>query len=552
MIERKLMPFQENGINKAAEMLKSIDRLLMVSPGGSGKGVIIANICHRFVSKNRKCCIFVHSHLLLEQVRVHLIEWFGILSQKIDADTINIDNNNLVYVCMVQTYDRRSSSESFRKFFSNCGLLLVDEVHRGDFNKIYDHFPCKQIGFTATPVHTKKNPPLNEHWQNILIIATQTDMIELNSQFPERGVVPNLCFSPKNIDRSQLAIKGGEFDEDKMGDIFRQNKPLQATVDNYLRLAFNKKTICFNSNRKHSLDQHEVFLSHGLNSRHLDSKKSEKYGTDRYRKDTLEWFKNTPDAILNNIGILTTGYDEKSVENVIINKSVISLSLWIQMVVRGSRPFKYPDGTYKTHFTTLDMGNNAPADGGNLGDCNENQEWEYMFRNPKMPKPGIGAFKSCPDCGSLNYISARICGGMTINPLSDEVENCDFLFPITEKENDSVPVELVLASKTIDVRKTIEFFPTRHVFFLFNETINQICNIAKKNNITNSIDDVLFLYLYDIAKVKCAEIYKLMDKSKFPNFYEEVKNTLYNSLQKFGFEMDVEIKKPDLEKSGEL
>jgi hypothetical protein len=209
------------------------------------------------------------------------------------------------------------------------------------------------------------------------------------------------------------------------------------------------------------------------------------------------------------------------------------------MVVRGSRPYRYKDGSYKTHFTTLDMGNNAPADGGNLGDCNLNQDWEYIFRNPKMPRPGIGAFKSCPNCGSLNYISARICAGMIIHPISDEIENCDFLFPVTEKENDSVSVELVLASKIIDVRKTIEYFPNRHVFFLYNETINQICNLAKKSGSGIYVDEILFSYLYSMAKVKCAEVYKLMDKRKFPNFYDEVKNTLCNKLQEYGFVLNV-------------
>ncbi|WP_091608823.1 DEAD/DEAH box helicase [Maribacter dokdonensis] len=55
------------------------------------------------------------------------------------------------------------------------------------------------------------------------------------------------------------------------------------------------------------------------------------------RASVLRWFKNTPGAILSNVGILTTGFDEPTVETVILYRATTSVSLYLQMVGRGSR-----------------------------------------------------------------------------------------------------------------------------------------------------------------------------------------------------------------------
>jgi superfamily II DNA or RNA helicase len=50
--------------------------------------------------------------------------------------------------------------------------------------------------------------------------------------------------------------------------------------------------------------------------RHLDNTSSTEE-----RKDILQWFKKTPDAILTSVGILTTGFDEPTVDTIILNRA---------------------------------------------------------------------------------------------------------------------------------------------------------------------------------------------------------------------------------------
>jgi superfamily II DNA or RNA helicase len=89
-------------------------------------------------------------------------------------------------------------------------------------------------------------------------------------------------------------------------------------------------------------------LLEGYPIRHLDNTSNTEE-----RKDILHWFKH-PDAILTSVGILTTGFDEPTVDTIILNRATKSLTLYYQMIGRGSR--KLPN---KDQFTVIDLGNNA-------------------------------------------------------------------------------------------------------------------------------------------------------------------------------------------------
>ena len=91
------------------------------------------------------------------------------------------------------------------------------------------------------------------------------------------------------------------------------------------------------------------------------------------RKDILEWFKHTPDAILTSVGILTTGFDEPTVETIILNRATRSLTLYFQMIGRGSRVL--PN---KNEFNVVDLGNNAAR----FGMWNAPIDWQEIFHFP--------------------------------------------------------------------------------------------------------------------------------------------------------------------------
>ena len=103
----------------------------------------------------------------------------------------------------------------------------------------------------------------------------------------------------------------------------------------YEELAKGKKTLIFNNGIYTSKEVYYTFKKAGYNVKHLDNTASK-----QERKDILKWFKNTPDAVLTSVSILTTGFDEPTVESIILNRATRSLTLYFQMIGRGSRIFK--------------------------------------------------------------------------------------------------------------------------------------------------------------------------------------------------------------------
>ena len=98
------------------------------------------------------------------------------------------------------------------------------------------------------------------------------------------------------------------------------------------------------------------------------------------RADILEWFQKTPDAVLSSVSILTTGFDEPTVETIILNRATKSLTLYHQMIGRGSRILKN-----KKKFTVIDLGNNARRFG--LWDAMIN--WHDIFKSPQSYIDGL-------------------------------------------------------------------------------------------------------------------------------------------------------------------
>ena len=68
----------------------------------------------------------------------------------------------------------------------------------------------------------------------------------------------------------------------------------------------------FNNGIKTSQQVYLTFKEAGFEIRHLDNKNSAKE-----RKEILQWFKETPDAILTSVSILTTGFDEPTIDTII-------------------------------------------------------------------------------------------------------------------------------------------------------------------------------------------------------------------------------------------
>ncbi len=143
----------------------------------------------------------------------------------------------------------------------------------------------------------------------------------------------------------------------------------------YREKSAGKKTLIFNNGIATSQYVYATFQDAGYDIRHLDHTH-----TAGERREILDWFRNKPDAILTSVSILTTGFDEPTVESIILNRATKSLTLYFQMIGRGSRFL--PN---KKEFTVIDLGNNLSR----FGLWDSAVDWRGIFQNPELYLAGI-------------------------------------------------------------------------------------------------------------------------------------------------------------------
>lgn len=297
--------------------------------------ITFAALIARYLEKFPKSIVVcVHREELLDQTRKTLYNGFGIDSEAIKAGRKHIPQSR-VYVAMVETINNMLKNRPI--WAAHIGCLVVDEVHIANFNKLYDYFDKSLIiGFTATPIAASKKDPLKNYYDQIVVGPQIEELIDMGS------LCENITYGIKGIDTKKFGVKRGEFDNEVMGSEFSKSKNVQNCVDKYLEKGEGKKAIVFNCNVVHSKLVTQAFVDAGLNAKHLDG--SEPKET---RKKIFEWFSNEDDAILNNIAVATTGFDEPSIRNVVVNRSTMSLPLFLQMCVDMETEILTNDGFKK-------------------------------------------------------------------------------------------------------------------------------------------------------------------------------------------------------------
>ncbi len=517
-MELKLDLYQEKLIKDILLSLERKKNILVQLSTGGGKTVIFSHITNEYIKKTYKSVlILVHRKELLKQTESTMWKWHRKVVEKITSDKKNVEKSR-IYVAMINTLENRIKKSNVMLLMKNVDLVIIDEAHISNFKKIFPKFETsKIIGFTATPIAATKKDPLKNYYEDIIVGTKISNLIELNKKNNNRGLVQNITYSLSKIDRNTLRVKGDDFDEEYMASVFSNPMQITNTINAYLKYASNnhQKAICFNSNIKHSKLVTEAMINAGLNARHLDANDN-----DDYRNECFKWLKNTPNAILCNAQIATTGFDEPSIETVIVNSATKSLTNWLQKCGRGARPHQKTNGTIKENFLILDLGGNALEH----GDWCEDRDWKNIFLNPDKPQSKKTPYKVCPECNCINATASKVCIG------------CHFEFSITSMKEDNFTRELTLITNGVDVTKIVKLFNNKNEYHSFLDIIKYVADYAKNVKKYKEISDIVLNELMEIAKDTIKEwIYK-HTKEDTKYYTINFKNTLILELINIGYE----------------
>lgn len=367
--KKELYDYQKNDLEHIFERFKNCPpdyKLLYQLPTGGGKTVIFSEITRRYIAdKNKKVLILTHRIELCAQTSSMLTE-FGVKNMIIDSKVKEVEANDehMCYVAMVETLNNRMQEKTVE--FLNLGLIIIDEAHYNSFRKLFKFFE-KQflLGVTATPLSSNIKLPMKDNY-NELICGPSIEFLV------NKGYLAKATTFTYDVGLGSLKVGiNGDYtvksSEMVYGNILMQSKLLYA----YKERSLGKKTLIFNNGINTSKQVFITFKEAGFeNIRHLDSKMSK-----TERVEVVEWFRTTKDAILTSVGILTTGFDEPSINTIIMNRATKSPTLYYQMIGRGSRILKD-----KKEFKIVDLGNNAAR----FGLWTENIDWQKIFKAPDI------------------------------------------------------------------------------------------------------------------------------------------------------------------------
>lgn len=363
---KKLYPFQKKSVDNILDELRVNGKnhnVLFQLPTGGGKTVIFSDITRKYIEEFKEKVLILTHRIELSIQTSKQLQAIGVGNKVINSEvkTIPDQNEYHCFIAMVETLNNRLNDDS--NFIEGVGLVIVDEAHYNSFRKIFQFYSNANIlGVTATPLSSNKALPLNDNYDRLLVGESIASLIQ-------GGYLADADTFTYDVNLHGLKIgSNGDFTVSSSdvvyGNYFMQEKLLFA----YEEVAIGDKTLIFNSGIDTSLRVEETFKKRGYKVRHLDSTFS-----DKDRKDVLRWFKETPDAILTSVGILTTGFDEPTVQTIILNRATRSLTLYHQMIGRGSR--KLPK---KDRFKLIDLGNNVRR----FGLWQDYINWQDAFRFP--------------------------------------------------------------------------------------------------------------------------------------------------------------------------
>lgn len=377
----QLRPYQEQAVQSLrATFAQGKNSAILCIPTGGGKTVVFTTIAKSAISRGSRIMIVCDRKELISQAHDNLLR-LGLNPTIIAPGYPQYLNN--CYLASVDSLRRRE--------LPDVDVIIIDEAHKQTFDKLIVRYRESGkdpliIGATATPLRTGGQDALSLYYETI------TEPTTIEKLLAEGYLVPCRTYAAK-ADFSDVKVTGNDYNNAALFKKFDEAVLYDGLVEQFEKFARDKKTLIFNVNVEHSLKTVEKLREAGYTCEHVDgSTPSEK------RRKILADFKAGAFQILSNCSVLTTGYDEPSIEAIIVNRATMSLPLWLQMAGRGSRLFEN-----KPYFILIDMGAN----------CYKHGLWDdartWSLHKPRRSSSGVAPVKLCEGCEAMNHASAREC-----------------------------------------------------------------------------------------------------------------------------------------------
>lgn len=371
-----------------AHLADGIASILIQSPTGSGKTVLIAHMLKNAKDRGYRAWFIVHRRELVKQSVATLTEAAGI-SVGIVAAGAAPARSEAIQICLVNTLANRLH------LMPGPNLIVFDEAHHlaaGSWAKIQAAFPdAVCVGLSATPQRLDGRG-LGAHFKRLVVGPSVESLIDQGYLSPYR------LYAPNGADLSSVHTVAGDYNKKELDSAMQQSPVVGDALMHYQKYATGKRAVIFMWSIESSKEIVLRFNTAGIPAAHIDG------STPAEERDRIvAAFRHGRILMLSNVDIVSEGFDLPSIEAAFLLRPTQSLSLYLQQVGRAMRPFPG-----KKEALIFDHANNCKLHG--LPD--DDREWSLEGRK-RRTRDDACPVKQCPKCYAVNsaaVTSCRYCG----------------------------------------------------------------------------------------------------------------------------------------------
>lgn len=354
----KLFDYQQNLVDEARiKFAQGKKAVLIVSPAGSGKSVIIANIAKLATDKHNQIMFMVHRKELVEQI----------------TNTFNKVGVNLHYATIMTVGKIVHRLNTLPK----PTLIITDETHHSlakQYQKIYSFYKTAlRLGFTATPWRLS-GKGLHDIYDDMIEGPSVQQLIDDHHLAPE-NVYGFDSGNAKLLKRSST----GDFTKKSLKE-FDQSIIMGDIIENWLKYAKNRKTIIYCNSIEFSKKVVAEFNNNDITAMHVDSNTPKSN-----RENIMNDFRTGKITILSNVDLISEGFDVPDCSCVVLLRPTKSLVLYIQQAMRCMR--------YQPNKRAVII--DQVANFKRFGLPEDPRKWTLDDRQKYIKKVEI---KTCPNC----------------------------------------------------------------------------------------------------------------------------------------------------------
>lgn len=325
-----LREYQEIDITNIESAWQDYRSVIYQLPTGGGKSVVVSKIVSDYKKEN--ILILAHKRRLLTQLKGHLSK-VNIKAGLMYASVAENTDSNIV-IASIRTVVKDARLEILLQ--RNWDRVIIDEARHsrtGSYDKVLDalleaHPNYRLLGVDATP-YRKDKKRLDKHFQYMVCSTENTaSLIAKGYLSSYRTYV-----APIGEIEEEVSEVANDYQQQQLSQYMRKDTYLNYVVDTYKQYGEDRQAIVFAVDIDHSRALKEKFLQKGESSVEcIDSSMGQ---------ETIDAIvANYEDGrikILINVEMLTEGVDLPDTGCVVGARPTKSLTLYLQMVGRGTR-----------------------------------------------------------------------------------------------------------------------------------------------------------------------------------------------------------------------